>query len=193
MGGASLLLGKTLTGQRARKNWHVTEQLSLHPSHSPGAFSVGYKVEDDQGNGAFLKASDLTMALSHDDPVSALLEMTTAHEFERSILERCSGNNLDGIVTALDSGTVQVTDEGYRDFVFYIVFELAQGDLRKFVDVEEGTDLGWIISALHSFSVAINQIHTIDVYHNDFKPANALVFKDKEKPVYPLDACRTDC
>lgn len=181
MGGASHLLGMELTGQRAGKVWRVVEQLTLEPGLSPGAFSVGYKVRSDDGIDAFLKASDLSVALAKDDPVKALLEMATAHEFERSILEHCSGNRLDKVVTALDSGTVEVTQEGIRDVVFYIVFELAKGDLRSFIDVNQGNDLLWVTSAIHSFSVAINQIHGIDVFHNDLKPANALVFEDSEK------------
>jgi eukaryotic-like serine/threonine-protein kinase len=121
------------------------------------------------------------MAWAEQDPVKALLQIANAHDFERSILEQCSGSRLDKVVTALDSGTVEVTNEGVRDFAFYIIFELANGDLRQFVNIEKGNDLIWVVSAIHSFCVAINQIHGIDVYHNDLKPANGLVFDDGEK------------
>ena len=170
-----------LVGRRSGKTWHVDEQLKLEPGLSPGQFSVGYKATGLDGQEAFLKASDLSMAFAKQDPVKALLKMTTAHEFERSILEHCGGNRLDKVVTALDSGALEVTLEGSKEFVFFIVFELAQGDLRKFVEVEQGNDLLWIVSAIHSFAVAINQIHGVDVFHNDFKPANALVFDVGEK------------
>lgn len=128
-----------------------------------------------------MKASDVSMALGDEDPVKKILDLTNAHQFERSILEHCGGNRLDKVVTALDSGTHQVVVDGVRDIVFFIVFELADGDLRKFVEVEYGKDLVWIASAIHSFCVAISQIHRVDVYHNDFKPGNALIFKDTEK------------
>ena len=83
MGGASHLLGMKLIGQRSGKNWEVIELLKLEPGLSPGAFSVGYKVIDGNGTEAFLKASDLSMAFAQNEPVKALLEMATAHEFER--------------------------------------------------------------------------------------------------------------
>lgn len=181
MGGASHLSGKTLVGDRAKRTWTVLEALKLEPGLSSGQFSVGYKVRGDDGSEGFLKASDLSMALDKSDPVQSLLEVTAAHQFERSILEHCGGNRLDKVVTALDSGTTEVTDEGIRDLVFYIVFELADGDLRKFVEVERGNDLIWVVSAIHNFCVAVSQIHGVNVFHNDFKPGNALVFPATEK------------
>jgi eukaryotic-like serine/threonine-protein kinase len=181
MGAASNLVGMQLVGDRAKRKWNVLEQIKFEPGLSKGHFSVGYKVVDEKGVEAFLKASDLSLALEKDDPVQALLEVTTAHQFERSILEHCVGNRLDKVVTAIDSGTSQIIFDGVRDAVFFIVFELAEGDLRKFVEVERGNDLAWVVSALHSFAVAVSQIHGVNVFHNDLKPANALIFEEDHK------------
>ena len=181
MGGASNLIGTCITGQRTGRTWTVTEQLKFEPGRSAGVFSICYKIIDAEGNEAFLKASDVTLALAKSDPLLALIEITTAHQFERTILEHCRGNRLDKVVTALDSGTLEVIDNGTRDMVFFIVFELAKGDLRKFVSVKEGNDLVWILSAMHSFATAVSQIHSVGIFHNDLKPANVLVFENDEK------------
>ena len=181
MGGASNLINQQLRGQHTGRIWTATEQISVEPGMTKGQFSIGYKVSDEQGREAFVKASDMSLALSKEDPVKALLEVTSAHQFERSILEHCQGNRLDRVVIALDSGTLEVTSDGIRDIVFFIIFELADGDLRKFVEIEQGNDLNWVMSTLHSLSVAVSQIHSVQVYHNDLKPANALVFRDAQK------------
>jgi serine/threonine protein kinase len=181
MGAAANLIGLELTGSRSGQKWTPTKKMSFEPGVTPGAFSVGYEVIDSEGNAAFLKASDLTMAFGAKDPVEALLQLTQAHSFERDILDHCRGNRLNKIVTAIDSGTEQIVTEGVRDVVFYIVFELADGDLRKFVSAKRGNDLVWVLSAAHNFAVAMAQIHGVNVFHNDFKPGNALVFCDTEK------------
>lgn len=159
----------------------MLEQIKLQSSLTPGQFSVGYRVKSVSGKEGFLKASDIGMLLGSQDPVQKLLDATTAHQFERSVLEHCRGNRLDKIVTAIDSGTHQIDVDGVRDFVFFIVFELASGDLRKYVASDQGNDLLWVVSAIHNLSVAVSQMHSANIYHNDFKPGNALVFEDTEK------------
>lgn len=181
MGAAKNLTGMTLRGNRSGHDWTVEEQVKLETSLTPGQFSVGYRVLRNDGLEAFMKASDLSMAFEKDDPLRALREMTTGHEFERSILEHCRGNRLDKVVTALDSGSEQVQFNGASDFVFFIVFEIANGDLRKHVQINEGTNLVWVISAMHNICVAMSQMHGAGVYHNDLKPGNTLVFDNTEK------------
>ncbi len=169
---------------------------------TPGQFSVGYRVIREDGLEGFMKASDLSMAFDKDDPIKALREMASGHEFERTILDRCRGNRLDKVVTALDSGTASLEYQGTREYVFYIIFELAKSDLRKIVKVKEGNDLIWVISAIHNIAVAMAQIHGIDVYHNDLKPGNTLIFEETEKvadlgrassPEFPVSHDRLLC
>jgi serine/threonine protein kinase len=181
MGAAESLTGKKLIGQRRGTTWEVMERISQDPTLTPGVFSVGYRVVSEHGEEGFLKASDISMASSSPDPVQAMLDATTAHQFERSILDHCRGNRLDKIVTAVDFGSIGLIYGGSQDIVFYIVFELAKGDLREFVLVQSVNDLLWHITAIHNLTIAINQLHTSGIYHNDFKPGNALVFDNTEK------------
>ena len=181
MSAAHELSGLTLEGDRGGLKWAIGDQLKSEPGITPGQFSVGYKAIREDGLEGFLKAADLSMAFDKDDPIKALREIANGHDFERTILEHCRGNRLDKIVTALDSGTTQVTFNGAKEYVFFIVFELAKSDLRKHVRVREGNDLAWVISAIHNISVAMAQIHSVSVYHNDLKPGNALIFEDTEK------------
>lgn len=181
MGGASELLGHVLIGERTKNEWTVIEKLGADASATPGQFSVSYKVRDSSGLEAFMKAADMGMAFRSPDPARKLQFAIESHNFERSVLELCRGNRFDRVVTALDSGSTQIPVEGYLDFVFFIIFEMAEGDLRRFVLREKAQDLAWVVSAIHNYAVAFSQIHSAEIYHNDFKPANALVFPDIEK------------
>jgi len=138
---------------------------------------VGYLVKDDNDEQAFLKAADLGMfSNGHDDPLLVLQQAFNAHVFERNVLDHCRGNNMDRVVTALDYGDQELVSAGVRDRVFYLIFEKADGDLRKHVKKQVAFDLLWSVTALHNFFVGTSQLHGADVAHNDLKPANALVF-----------------
>lgn len=109
------------------------EQIARAPGGSGGTFSVGYLAVHDDGTEAFAKATDIGL-LTRGRALSALDAMHQAaseQRFERAILEVCRGNNLDRVVHALDHAEFEVVHEGVRDVVFLILFERAQGDVRK--------------------------------------------------------------
>ena len=172
------LADEELIGRNGTK-WKIVSKISTRPGHTPGQFSYTYKVANENGDEAFLKASDLGMfSGAGDDFLNRMIAAGTAHQFERSILDHCHGNNMDRVVIAIDYGNFETTKFGFRDTVFFIVFELASGDLRSHVDVKSQPELVWITQAIRNFLVGIRQLHAGNVCHNDFKPANALVFKD---------------
>jgi serine/threonine protein kinase len=175
-----------LTGQRDGRIWNVIEKLEVKPSETPGQFSVGYLVEAG-GERAFLKASDLGMFIRGSASVlDALNQATTAHAFERDVLEYCRGNAMDRIVTAVDFGDIEVDFEGTRDFVFFLVFELAQGDIRSHVTRSNSLNLLWAVNTLHNVAVATSQLHAAQVAHNDLKPSNTLIIDEEIQKVADL-------
>jgi eukaryotic-like serine/threonine-protein kinase len=194
MGIADDLLGKTLSGRgQSPRQWLVVEKVGTTPGNSPGFFSVSYKVADSDGKQAFLKASDLSKVLSADpaDIVGVLADATQAHKFERDILDHCRGNRMDRVVTAVDYGSEHVVYNGVTDALFFLVFELAEGDLRSRIQKRVNFDLTWIVSALHDYAVSVSQLHGGEVYHNDIKPANALVFSAGERKIADLGRATT--
>ena len=60
---AEKLLEMTLGG-----GWKVTELIPKVPGHTGGHFSVGYIVESDKGEKAFLKALDFLKVISPGSP-----------------------------------------------------------------------------------------------------------------------------
>lgn len=180
------LVGYELPGKRRGHIWTVVEKIAAQPNATPGNFSVGYKVRNENGDEGFMKASDLSIFSKGDDILKAITDATTAHTFERSILDHCRGNNMDRVVTALDYGESQIKTENQTDYVFYLIFEVADGDMRKHVTKQGEMSLLWSVTTLHNLFVASNQLHTALVAHNDIKPANALIFNNNIQKIADL-------
>jgi serine/threonine protein kinase len=181
------LLGRVVQGQRTKKSWTVVERVSVEPGQTPGGFSIGYAVEAPDGERLFLKASDLGMFVQDTTSIlDALNRATRAHTFEREILEHCRGNNMDRVITAVDYGEIPVVHGGTNDVVFFLVFELAQGDLRRQVTQSNSLSLLWSVTALHNVFVATSQLHAAQIAHNDLKPSNALIIDEEIQKVADL-------
>lgn len=180
-GACSTLVGQELTGKKGQA-WKVIQKIERKKNSSGGRFSVGYLVEDSKGDKAFMKATDTSLLAGASDPAAALQEATSEHLFERQILDFCQGSNMDKIVHAVDYGDTTIIHNSIREWVFFIIFELADGDSRSIIDKDKGYDYVWVLFALHNLSVAIKQLHTKKIAHNDIKPSNVLIFqKIKQK------------
>lgn len=185
------LLGKNIPGKK--KNWEVVERVKVKPGETPGFFSYTYKVRGEDGERAFLKASDIGMKnLQGMDFVDRLAMITQGHRFERQILDHTKGSNMDRIVVALDYGDFEVEFAGLRDRVFYIIFELAESDLRVIQRKDTNFSYLWSLVALQNFFLGINQLHTGRICHNDFKPANCLIFDQEMQKVADLGRATAD-
>ena len=169
---ARCLTGKTLDG-----GWIVGEIIDRPPSSTGGHFSASYFVRSDGGRKAFLKAMDYTSALKSQDPARTLQKITSAYNFERDVLEKCRSRNLSRIVRVLDAGTLPSKSSGDpSDVVQYLIFELADGDIRSFINISKEFDLTWILRLMHQLTAALRQLHTVGIAHQDVKPSNILTF-----------------
>jgi len=172
---AGSLLGMTL-----EDGWKVIELVKKKPEDTGGHFSVCYLVEKDK-KVAFLKALDLTDALQQQDFVAALNQMTTAFIFERDLLYKCKENHLSKIVTPLGHGQVTFQGQPSFDNVYYIIFEMADENLRNQIAKMRIFDLAWILRSLHNTAIALEQLHKSGIAHQDLKPSNVLIFNKESK------------
>lgn len=177
---AAQLNGVILSGGETA--WRVIDKVKRSPHATGGHFSVSYIVESQHGGiRAFLKAMDYHKALGAQDPALALQSMTAAYNFERDILIKCQVRRLNRIVRVLDSGTYRPPSQATQpaDVVQYLIFEMAQGDIRAFAGTEKIFDMAWALRTAHHVASALQQLHNAEIAHQDVKPSNILVFAEQ--------------
>lgn len=173
---ADMLDGLVLIGASGEQ-WTVKSKLPrARPGATGGVFSIGYVVQSSTGTDAFLKALDLSAAFKSTDPTRELQAMTTAFNLERDILIACRNNRTDRVVLANDHGSVAIDPMFYGSIVPYIIFELAEGDVRAFVQFSGSFDSAWAFRALHEVALGMWQLHRQRIAHQDLKPSNVMVF-----------------
>ena len=170
---------RRLTGKTLDSGWIVGELIDRPPGSTGGHFSASYIAHSGDGRKAFLKAMDYTDALKSSNPAKVLQAMTSAYIFERDVLNKCRHRSLSRIVHILDAGTLRSEPSGDpSDVVEYLVFELADGDIRSFINVNRSFDLAWTLRLMHQITAALRQLHGVGIAHQDVKPSNILFFQD---------------
>jgi serine/threonine protein kinase len=175
---ANALLGKTLT-----TGWKVIEKFEKGDNDTGSFFSVCYKVEKDDEI-CFMKAYDFTKFFQIRDPNSSFVDvvsdMITAYKYERDLSVHCKSNHVTKVSFVKDSGEELVLNYSVS-VVPYLIFDMADGDVRKKLHFTKNLDYAWRLKSLHDIAVGLMQLHKIEVSHQDLKPSNILVFNTDSK------------
>ena len=166
-----------LQGMTLPDDWVVVERIERPPDATGSTFSVGYFVERG-GVRAYLKALHYSSPFrSGHDSARVLQAMTSAHNHEVDVLEKCAGAGMDRVVRALGSGEVVVPGVAGLPNVSYLIFELADGDIRAALSTVGATfDYAWALRMLHHAATGLWQLHQNELAHQDVKPSNVLTF-----------------
>lgn len=174
-------LAQNLEGHKLG-DWYVEKKYD-HTSSTGGYFSFGYEaLNSKNGTKAFLKALDYSSAFDYPNFADVLNSMTAAYIFERDLLNKCKDKRLKYVIRILDCGDYSIPKEQYPEGITncypinYIVFEMADNSMRNLIDVSSTFDYSWIMRSLHNTAVAINEMHTNLIAHQDIKPSNVLFF-----------------
>lgn len=176
------LLNRTL-----KTGWFVLEKISKDHSATGSFFSVCYKVTKD-GYTCFLKAFDFAkfqqISESGKSVIDIISDMTAAFKYERDLSNYCKQKHVTKVAVVIDSGE-EFLSEYSIGIVPYLIFELADGDVRSQLDFSNKLDCAWKFYSLHDIAVGLQQLHNVNISHQDLKPSNILLF-DKESKLGDL-------
>ena len=180
-----------LTGVTLPGGWHLKEMYTKKTGDTGGYFSVQYKAELD-GIDYFVKVIDVEKALRRinvTEFAQQLQHQLEAFTYEKELLEKCRDRSLSKIVRVIDTGMIPV-DENNAYPLPFLVFEKADGNVRDFLSFQDEVDFAWKLKSLHDIATGIEQLHSIQVIHQDLKPSNILQFK-KESKIADLGRSKT--
>lgn len=162
----------TLTGKTTPCGWIVGERVDFAADHTGGHFSDCYYVEK-AGKRAFLKALDIEKF-----DISQLPGLFAGFQYESELLALCKSKRLSRVVEVLESDRLERDPAAptVLRYVPFLVFELAEGDIRDTVDVSKSVSDQWRFCVLHQTSLALLQLHGQAIAHQDLKPSNVLRF-----------------
>ena len=141
-------------------------------------FSFGYAVVNSAGQVAFLKALDYRMAFRAPDRPDAVAAMTNRYVFERDLLFKlCRDHRLTRVVRVLEANGIEIEGTFSYPHVDYLIFEMADGDIRTYLSLAEGINDAWRFNCLKDIAAALAQIHAVGVAHLDTKPSNVMHFQ----------------
>ena len=177
----NLPLHQLLEGRRLNSEWTVLQRVDSPEFATGGAFSCGYLVENSEGTRGYLKAFDFFSGLNVDDDNWTLrLEHFLAEfNYEKSLLELCKNRRFSRVVHAVDSGGVLMSENQplLHNKVQYIIFELADGDIRNQIAQTDELDVPLVLKIFHHLALGLHQLHSINAAHQDLKPSNVLLFE----------------
>lgn len=170
-----------LKGRKLESGWNVIKKLDKNPDSSGGFFSECYIVEKD-GQEAFLKAFSFESYFrlcSSTDIIDGTGLMLDAFRYERDLSELCQNRHVTKVVFVKSHGVERI--EGNSIPVPYLIFDLADGDVRRMLAKSSKLDSVWRLKSLHELSVGLMQLHKIEVAHQDLKPSNIMLFDEESR------------
>lgn len=184
---ADNLVGRNING------WNVVEKLkkTTTPSNTGGNFSICYRVEKN-GKKFFMKVLDYKDAFlgplrPDQDRASLIAEQFSAFKYEKDLSEYCNTKKVSKVIQFIDSGQLEIPEYPIST-VSYIVYEMAQGNIRAFLKLTREIDFA---SRLKSFSdklaslrdvaTGLGSLHNNQISHQDLKPSNVMKFEDESK------------
>ena len=178
-----------LMGLELVDGWKVIEEVAKPPGFTGGNFSCGYIVRGEDGRKAYVKALDLTPPFGQQGDWTLILRgLLDGYEHERQLCRQC--RKMSRVVNVLADGDIMVDPNDPLTRVPYLVFELADSDVRSEFEALKNAaktfEIAWALRSLHHVATGLWQLHQRQIVHQDLKPSNILVFDQEGSKVTDL-------
>lgn len=175
---------ENLSGIAIDNDWVITDKIHKPSDETGGYFSSQYIAINNSGEKRFLKAIDIEKAILQStsiglDFTKILQEQMNIYNYERELLEYCKANYTSKIVMIKEYGIIK-NPNGIIP-VPYLTFDLADGNVKHYIKFQNDVDFSWKLKSLHDIANGLQQLHNIDIIHQDIKPSNILQFRDDSK------------
>lgn len=171
------LIGVELPG-----GWRIVERVL---SNCRSIHSVSYVAERSDGRRGHVKVLDLEWIAMTDDFVETLRVGAQAFSDERRLLTVANEQGLSRVIRIFASGVLR--QPGQRTLPLpYIITELADSDARSFMDERASPHPAWLVQIAHDSATGINQLHSVEIAHQDLKPENVVCFEQRLAKVADL-------
>jgi len=163
-------------GDIVGSGWTVVKAIPREAHATGGNFSQGFIV-DKAGRPGFMKLFDVLQVGGGPDPLRQAQAAIAAFNFERDLLEKCRSHSLSHVVVPIEDGQMQRAPFPLH----YIIFEAADGDIRRVLRAKRTLDAAWLLRCMHGICVGVAQLHSIEIAHQDLKPSNVLICGEQAK------------
>jgi serine/threonine protein kinase len=159
-------------------NGYRIEQQRVSAAKNPtgACHSMGFSARAPDGRLAFVKILDTSFDKDVDDPLADLKARVDAYFYEREVVFKTAERKMSAIIRAIDHGSISVAPWTAEHPAYYLLFELADGDLREQIDLNKRFDLAYQLRVLHNTARGLNQLHFSHIAHQDLKPSNVVTF-----------------
>lgn len=172
----------SLEGRTLKSGWKVLYKIEPKVNRQKGKFSVCYMVEKD-GQQRFMKVMDINQHINRlgpdEDLADAFKTVLDQYTYERDVCNYCKDKHLSNVTTVLYAGNESLDETAFVP-MYYLIFEKADGDVIDAMAESAKLDFAWRMRSLHSVAVALQQLHTAGITHEDIKPSNILTFDEKK-------------
>lgn len=172
---------ENLVGHVLDTGWTISKKLEKASGETGGNFSVQY-IAERNGEKCFLKAIDIEKTIIKSpsvDFMTILQGQTEEYNYERDLLLYCKEHSTSKIVLVREHGLIK--EPGHIVPVPYLTFDLADGNVKSYIKFQNDLDFAWKLKSLHDIANGLQQLHNINIIHQDVKPSNVLQFKDESK------------
>lgn len=167
-----------LIGTDIGDGWTLEAPLERNGGATGGCHSFPFTARHANGQRAFVKILDPIPDpnLDDDEQLTDLERRLLIFNYERDLAEKCKDRKISRVVRALGRGSIKV--DGFPVAVHYLMFELAERDLREHATLGQTLNTAWNLYILHQAALGLEALHFNRIAHRDLKPSNVLLFDE---------------